>query len=59
MVFDEAWEPLAGIVRSSVDLLRPTASFRRRAWREFQRALDPLGPPKALPSAVPPSGQAG
>jgi hypothetical protein len=59
MVNDEAWEPLAEILRSSVDQLRPTASFRRRAWRDFQRALDPLGPPKALPSAVPPSGHAG
>jgi hypothetical protein len=59
MVNDEAWEPVAASLRSSVDLLRPTASFRRRAWREFQRALDPLGPAKALPSAVPPSDQAG
>ncbi len=30
-------------------LPRPTASFRRRAWLDFQRALDPLGPPKPLP----------
>ena len=29
-------------------LPRPTASFRRRAWIEFQRALDPLAPPKRL-----------
>jgi hypothetical protein len=27
----------------------PSARFRRRAWREFQRALDPLAPPKPLP----------
>ena len=27
----------------------PTASFRRRAWREFQRALDPLARIKPLP----------
>jgi hypothetical protein len=27
---------------------RPTLQFRRRAWREFQRALDPLAPPKPL-----------
>jgi hypothetical protein len=29
----------------------PTASmqFRRRAWLQFQRALDPLAPPKPLP----------
>jgi hypothetical protein len=29
---------------------RPTARFRARAWREFQRALDPLAAPRALPS---------
>jgi hypothetical protein len=29
---------------------RPTPGFRARAWREFQRALDPLATPKALPS---------
>ena len=27
----------------------PSSGFRRRAWREFQRALDPLAPPKPLP----------
>jgi hypothetical protein len=27
---------------------RPTAHFRRRAWLEFQRAIDPLAPPKPL-----------
>jgi hypothetical protein len=27
----------------------PSAQFRLRAWREFQKALDPLAPPKALP----------
>ena len=27
----------------------PTAHFRRRAWLEFQRALDPLARPKPLP----------
>jgi hypothetical protein len=26
----------------------PTASYRRRAWIEFQRALDPLAPVKPL-----------
>jgi hypothetical protein len=31
---------------SSRDLPRPTMRFRRRAWLEFQRALDPLAPPK-------------
>jgi hypothetical protein len=28
------------------DMPRPTMQFRRRAWLEFQRALDPLAPPK-------------
>jgi hypothetical protein len=27
----------------------PTMQFRRRAWLAFQRALDPLAPPKPLP----------
>jgi hypothetical protein len=27
-------------------LPRPTTAFRRRAWIRFQRALDPLSPPK-------------
>jgi hypothetical protein len=27
----------------------PTLRFRRRAWRAFQRTLDPLAPPKRLP----------
>jgi len=27
----------------------PTPQFRRRAWLAFQRALDPLAPPKRLP----------
>jgi hypothetical protein len=27
---------------------KPTAQFRRRAWLEFQRAIDPLAPPKPL-----------
>ena len=36
---------------TSADLLpRPTEQFRRHAWREFQRALDPLGPPRPLPA---------
>jgi hypothetical protein len=33
-------------------LPRPSAQFRRRAWLEFQRALDPLAPPKPLPGAL-------
>ncbi|HUH16148.1 MAG TPA: hypothetical protein VML35_09715 [Gaiellaceae bacterium] len=31
------------------ELPRPSTSFRRRAWLEFQRALDPLAPVKPLP----------
>jgi len=31
----------------------PSMQFRRRAWREFQRALDPLAPPKPLPTRKP------
>jgi len=27
-------------------LPRPTTSFRRRAWLQFQRALDPLAKPR-------------
>jgi len=27
----------------------PSGRFRRRAWLDFQRALDPLAPPKPLP----------
>lgn len=37
---------------TSKDELRvpgPTASYRRRAWVQFQRALDPLAPIKPLP----------
>ena len=30
----------------------PTQRFRRRAWLAFQRALDPLAPPKPLPLAA-------
>jgi hypothetical protein len=34
-------EPLKG-------LPKPTAAFRRRAWLQFQRAIDPLAPPKPM-----------
>jgi hypothetical protein len=37
-----------------LDLPRPTLSFRLRAWREFQHALDPLAAPKPLPIRPPP-----
>jgi hypothetical protein len=29
-------------------LPRPTLQFRLKAWRAFQRSLDPLAPPKPL-----------
>jgi hypothetical protein len=35
------------------DLPRPSMQFRRRAWLQFQRALDPLAPPKRLPMKRP------
>jgi hypothetical protein len=31
------------------DLPTPSASYRRRSWVQFQRALDPLAPIKPLP----------
>jgi hypothetical protein len=31
----------------------PTVAFRRRAWTNFQRNLDPLGTPKRLSAHVP------
>ena len=30
------------------DLPLPTTAFRRRSWLHFQRAIDPLAPPKPL-----------
>lgn len=33
-------------------LPQPSQRFRRRSWLAFQRALDPLAPPKELPSAA-------
>ena len=30
-------------------LPQPTPQFQRIAWRTFQRALDPLSPPRPLP----------
>ena len=35
------------------ELPRPSVQFRRKAWTEFQRALDPLAPPKPLRSPRP------
>ena len=31
------------------EIPRPSASYRRRAWAEFQRAIDPLAPLKPPP----------
>jgi len=31
----------------------PSMRFRRKAWLEFQRALDPLARPKPLPTKRP------
>ena len=33
-----------------MNIPRPTLSYRMRAWREFQLALDPLASPKPLPT---------
>jgi hypothetical protein len=35
--------------RLDLHLPAPSASYRRRAWVQFQRALDPLAPIKKLP----------
>jgi hypothetical protein len=35
------------------DLPTPSMQFRRRAWLDFQRALDPLAAPKRLPMKKP------
>ena len=36
------------------ELPTPSQQFRRRAWRDYQRALDPLAAPKPLPIKPPP-----
>jgi hypothetical protein len=35
--------------KPELQLPKPTARFRRKAWKEFQRALDPLARPRPLP----------
>jgi hypothetical protein len=35
------------------ELPTPSLQFRRRAWRDYQRALDPLASPKPLPIKPP------
>src|SRR6266571_7291482 len=42
-------ERLEELLRMWLSELRPTSGCRQRAWREFQRALDPLAAPKRLP----------
>jgi len=42
-----------GDTNDDQSLPSPSMQFRRRAWLEFQRALDPLGPPKPLPMKRP------
>jgi hypothetical protein len=36
------------------ELPTPSMQFRRRAWRDYQRARDPLASPKPLPIKQPP-----
>jgi hypothetical protein len=38
-----------GDTKQNEELPTPSLQFRRRAWRDFQRALDPLASPKPLP----------
>jgi hypothetical protein len=45
---DFADAPEREMERSRGSLPRPTPQFRRRAWLLFQRALDPLAPPRPL-----------
>ena len=47
---EESIDRVALLLRLYVEQDGPSARFRRRAWREFQRALDPLAPPKQLPA---------
>jgi hypothetical protein len=37
------------LLRMYVERAGPSPRFRRQAWRDFQRALDPLARPKELP----------
>lgn len=48
---EEEQGSLAFALREFSERLGPTPDFRRRAWREFQRALDPLARPRPLPRA--------
>jgi len=42
-----------GDMSEAEGLPTPSMQFRRRAWRAFQRALDPLAAPKRLPMRRP------
>ena len=42
-----------GTKRTDDNLPAPSMRFRRKSWLEFQRALDPLAPPKRLPKTRP------
>jgi hypothetical protein len=46
---DEVPERVLFDMAQRLSLPKPTAWFRRRAWLRFQRALDPLAPPRPLP----------
>jgi len=46
---DEPSKRLEAILRASLTAMSPTPKFRRQAWREFQRALDPLAAPRPMP----------
>jgi len=39
-----------GDTKNAEGLPMPSMQFRRRAWLNFQRALDPLAAPKQLPT---------
>jgi hypothetical protein len=43
-----------GDTKKKDELPTPSLQFRRRAWRDYQRALDPLASPKPLPIKRPP-----
>jgi hypothetical protein len=41
-------DPVRDAVRAVIRVPRPSPQFRRRSWLLFQRALDPLAPPRPL-----------
>ena len=47
-IADAPSSPVAASAEQSDPLPKPTPQYRRRAWLEFQRALDPLAPVKPL-----------